>query len=100
MSAISHNQAHALGDLASVGATAGRIARINEARAIKSSETGLFAGALQAIRTVDMTPERVKKLIDTLNTSLESNPQFQVGHGNYGVRCAVLQCLCALEDES
>ena len=98
MQTLSHSQAFALGDLGSVGATAGRIARLNEARALKASEAGLFGGALQAIRTVDMTPDRVKQLIDALNTSLESNPQFQVGHGFYAMRCAILECLCAIED--
>ena len=66
MQTLSHSQAHAAGDLASVGATAGRIARINESRALASSEHRLFNGALQAIRTVAMTPERVQQLLAML----------------------------------
>ena len=98
MQTISHSQAFALGDLGSVGATAGRIARMNEARALKASEQGLIDGMRQAMRTVTMTPDLVKQLIGDLNTSLESNPQFQVGRGNYAMRCAVLECLCSIED--
>ena len=63
MQTLTHSQAHASGDLASVGATAGRIARLNESRAIAASERGLFNGALQAISSFTMTPERVAKLI-------------------------------------
>lgn len=78
---------------------AARQQRINDARVIKSSETALFNGALQAIRSTTLTPERVMQLISTVNASLDSNPQFQVGYGNYGVRCAVLECFCAIEAE-
>ena len=99
MTLLSHSQAHAAGDLASVGATAGRIARINESRALAASEHRLFNGALQAIRTVAMTPERVQQLLATLNACLEADPQYLPGNGNYTVRVAVLEAFCAVQED-
>ena len=99
MTAITHSQAHASGDLASVGATAGRIARINESRALAASEHRLFNGALQAIRTVAMKPERVQQLLATLNACLEADPQYLPGHGNYAVRVAVLEAFCTVQED-
>ena len=99
MTALTHSQAHASGDLASVGATAGRIARINESRAIAASEHRLFNGALQAIRTVAMKPERVQQLLATLNACLEADPQYLPGNGNYTVRVAVLEAFCTVQED-
>jgi hypothetical protein len=99
MTLLSHSQAHAAGDLASVGATAGRIARINESRALAASEHRLFNGALQAIRTVAMKPERVQQLLATLNACLEADPQYLPGHGNYAVRVAVLEAFCTVQED-
>ena len=99
MQTLSHSQAHAAGDLASVGATAGRIARINESRALAASEHRLFNGALQAIRTVAMKPERVQQLLATLNACLEADPQYLPGHGNYAVRVAVLEAFCTVQED-
>ena len=99
MTALTHSQAHAAGDLASVGATAGRIARINESRALAASEHRLFNGALQAIRTVAMKPERVQQLLATLNACLEADPQYLPGHGNYAVRVAVLEAFCTVQED-
>ena len=99
MQTLSHSQAHASGDLASVGATAGRIARINESRALAASEHRLFNGALQAIRTVAMKPERVQQLLATLNACLEADPQYLPGHGNYAVRVAVLEAFCTVQED-
>ncbi len=99
MQTLSHSQAHAAGDLASVGATAGRIARINESRALAASEHRLFNGALQAIRTVAMKPERVQQLLATLNACLEADPQYLPGNGNYAVRVAVLEAFCAVQED-
>lgn len=99
MQTLSHSQAHAAGDLASVGATAGRIARMNESRALAASEHRLFNGALQAIRTVAMTPERVQQLLATLNACLEADPQYLPGNGNYAVRFAVLTAFSAVQED-
>ena len=99
MNTLTHSQAHAAGDLASVGATAGRIARMNESRAIAASEHRLFNGALQAIRTVAMKPERVQQLLATLNACLEADPQYLPGHGNYAVRVAVLEAFCTVQED-
>ena len=99
MTALTHSQAHASGDLASVGATAGRIARMNESRALAASEHRLFNGALQAIRTVAMKPERVQQLLATLNACLEADPQYLPGHGNYAVRVAVLEAFCTVQED-
>ena len=99
MTALTHSQAHAAGDLASVGATAGRIARINESRALAASEHRLFNGALQAIRTVAMKPERVQQLLATLNACLEADLQYLPGHGNYAVRVAVLEAFCTVQED-
>lgn len=99
MQTLSHSQAHAAGDLASVGATAGRIARMAEHRALKASEHRLFNGALQAIRTVAMKPERVQQLLATLNACLEADPQYLPGNGNYAVRAAVLEAFCTVQDD-
>ena len=99
MQTLSHSQSHAAGDLASVGATAGRIARINESRALAASEHRLFNGALQAIRTVAMKPERVQQLLATLNACLEADPQYLPGHGNYAVRVAVLEAFCTVQED-
>mgnify|MGYP003409428549 FL=1 len=99
MTALTHSQAHASGDLASVGATAGRIARINESRALAASEHRLFNGALQAMRSVAMTPERVQQLLATLNACLEADPQYLPGNGNYTVRVAVLEAFCAVQED-
>jgi len=99
MNTLTHSQAHAAGDLASVGATAGRIARINESRALAASEHRLFNGALQAIRTVAMKPERVRQLLATLNACLEADPQYLPGRGNYAVRVAVLEAFCAVQED-
>ena len=99
MNTLTHSQAHAAGDLASVGATAGRIARMNESRAIAASEKALFDGALQAIRTVAMTPERVQQLLATLNACLEADPHYLPGRGNYAVRVAVLEAFCAVQED-
>ena len=99
MTALTHSQAHASGDLASVGATAGRIARINESRALAASEHRLFNGALQAIRTVAMKPERVQQLLATLNACLEADPQYLPGNGNYTVRVAVLEAFCTVQED-
>jgi len=70
MQTLSHSQAHASGDLASVGATAGRVARMNESRAIAASEKTLFDGALKAISSFTMTPERVAKLTPEITGAL------------------------------
>ena len=99
MNTLTHSQAHAAGDLASVGATAGRIARINESRALAASEHRLFNGALQAMRSVAMTPERVQQLLATLNACLEADPQYLPGNGNYAVRVAVLEAFCTVQDD-
>ena len=99
MQTLSHSQAHASGDLASPAATAGRIARLNESRAIAASEHRLFNGALQAIRTVAMTPERVQQLLATLNACLEADPQYLPGNGNYTVRVAVLEAFCTVQED-
>ena len=99
MNTLTHSQAHAAGDLASVGATAGRIARINESRALAASEHRLFNGALQAMRSVAMTPERVQQLLATLNACLEADPQYLPGHGNYAVRVAVLEAFCTVQED-
>ena len=99
MQTLSHSQAHASGDLVSPAATAGRIARLNESRAIAASEHRLFNGALQAIRTVAMKPERVQQLLATLNACLEADPQYLPGNGNYTVRVAVLEAFCAVQED-
>ena len=99
MTTLTHSQSHASGDLASPAATAGRIARINESRAIAASERGLFDGALQAIRTVAMKPERVQQLLATLNACLEADPQYLPGNGNYAVRVAVLEAFCTVQED-
>ena len=99
MQTLTHSQAHASGDLASPAATAGRIARINESRALAASERGLFDGALKAIRTVAMKPERVQQLLATLNACLEADPQYLPGRGNYAVRVAVLEAFCAVQED-
>mgnify|MGYP003405066659 FL=1 len=99
MQTLSHSQAHASGDLASPAATAGRIARINESRALAASEHRLFNGALQAIRTVAMKPERVQQLLATLNACLEADPQYLPGNGNYTVRVAVLEAFCTVQED-
>mgnify|MGYP000662086652 CR=1 FL=1 len=99
MPTLSHSQAHALGDLASVGATAGRIARINEQRAISASEKGLFDGSLKAIESVTPTPERVAKWIATINKVMEADGRYAIGHGHYAMRLALLECECRLDAE-
>ena len=99
MQTLSHSQAAASGNFESPGATAGRIARLNEARALKASEAALYDGSLQAMRSVSQSPSRVHGYMKELNSALERDPQFQVGHGNYAIRCAVLECLCAIEAE-
>jgi hypothetical protein len=99
MNTLTHSQAHAAGDLASVGATAGRIARINESRALAASEHRLFNGALQAMRSVAMTPERVQQLLATLNACLEADPHYLPGRGNYAVRVAVLEAFCTVQED-
>ena len=99
MNTLTHSQAHASGDLASPGATAGRIARLNESRAIAASERGLFDGALKAISSFTMTPERVRLLLATLNACMEADPRYLPGRGNYPVRVAVLEAFCAVQDD-
>ena len=100
MTALTHSQAHASGDLASPGATAGRIARINESRALAASERGLFDGALKAISSFTMTPERVAKLISAINDAVEFHGRYAIGHGHYyEIRLAVLECKCRINNE-
>ena len=99
MNTLTHSQAHASGDLASPGATAGRIARINESRAIAASERGLFDGALKAISSFTMTPERVSKLISAINDAVEFDGRYAIGHGHYEIRLALLECKCRIDNE-
>ena len=99
MQTLSHSQAHAAGDLASVGATAGRIARINESRALAASEKALFDGALKAISSFTMTPERVAKLITAVNDAMEFDGRYAIAHGHYEMRLAVLECMCRIDSE-
>ena len=99
MTLLSHSQAHAAGDLASVGATAGRIARMNEASAKAACEKRLFNGALQALRTVAMTPERVQQLLATLHAEMENDGRYAPGNGWCEMRLAVLECFCAIDSE-
>ena len=82
MQTLTHSQAHASGDLASHGATGGRIARINESRALAASERGLFDGALKAISSITMTPERVAKLITAVNDAMEFDGRYAIAHGH------------------
>ena len=99
MQTLTHSQAHAAGDLASVGATAGRIARMNESRAIAASEKQLFDGALKAISSFTMTPERVAKLISVINDAVEFDSRYAIGHGHYEIRLALLECKCRIDSE-
>ena len=99
MQTLSHSQAHASGDLASPAATAGRIARLNESRAIAASERGLFDGALKAISSFTMTPERVAKLITAVNDAMEFDGRYAIAHGHYEMRLAVLECKCRIDSE-
>ena len=99
MTTITHSQAHASGDLASPGATAGRIARINESRALAASERGLFDGALKAISSFTMTPERVAKLITAVNDAMEFDGRYAIAHGHYEIRLAVLECKCRIDHD-
>ena len=99
MQPLTHSQAHASGDLASVGATAGRIARINESRALAASERGLFDGALKAIGSFTMTPDRVSKLISAINDAVEFDGRYAIGHGHYEIRLALLECKCRIDNE-
>ena len=100
MNTLTHSQAHASGDLASPGATAGRIARINESRALAASERGLFDGALKAISSFAMTPERVAKLISAINDAVEFHGRYAIGRGHYyEIRLAVLECKCRIDNE-
>ena len=99
MQPLSHSQAHASGDLASPGATAGRIARINESRALAASERGLFDGALKAIGSFTMTPDRVAKLITAVNDAVEFDGRYAIGHGHYEIRLALLECKCRINNE-
>lgn len=99
MQVLSHSQAHASGDLASAAANAGRIARINESRAIRSSETALFNGALEAIRSVDLTPARVQQLMATINACMDRSPVYATYSAFYPVRLAVLEAFCAVDEE-
>ena len=99
MQTLSHSQAHASGDLASPAATAGRIARLNESRAIAASERGLFDGALKAISSFTMTPERVSKLISAINDAVEFDGRYAIGHGHYEIRLALLECKCRIDNE-
>ena len=99
MTTLTHSQAHASGDLASPGATAGRIARLNESRAIAASERGLFDGALKAISSFTMTPERVAKLISVINDAVEFDSRYAIGHGHYEIRLALLECKCRIDSE-
>ena len=73
--------------------------RANESRAIAASEKQLFDGALKAISTIAMTPERVQQLLATLNACLEADPQYLPGHGNYAVRVAVLEAFCTVQED-
>ena len=99
MQTLSHSQAHASGDLASPAATAGRIARLNESRAIAASERGLFDGALKAISSFTMTPERVSKLISAINDAVEFDGRYAIAHGHYEIRLAVLECKCRIDND-
>ena len=99
MQTLSHSQDHASGDLASPAATAGRIARLNESRAIAASERGLFDGALKAISSITMTPERVAKLITAVNDAMEFDGRYAIGHGHYEIRLALLECKCRIDNE-
>ena len=99
MQTLTHSQAHASGDLGSPEAVAGRVSRINEARARKASETALFNSAMQALRSVDMTPERVKQVLATLNARLDSDPHYLPGHSNYAIRLAVLEAFCTVDED-
>ena len=99
MQTLTHSQSHASGDLASPGATAGRIARLNESRAIAASERGLFDGALKAISSITMTPERVAKLITAVNDAMEFDGRYAIAHGHYEMRLAVLECKCRIDNE-
>ena len=99
MQTLSHSQAHASGDLASPAATAGRIARLNESRAIAASERGLFDGALKAISSFTMTPERVSKLISAINDAVEFDGRYAIGHGHYEIRLALLECTVRIDHD-
>jgi len=99
MQTLSHSQAHASGDLASAAAIAGRIERISNARAIAASEKALFDGALKAIASIKMTPERVAKLITAVNDAMEFDGRYAIGHGHYEMRLAVLECMCRIDSE-
>lgn len=99
MQTLTHSQAHAAGDLASVGATAGRIARINESRAFAASEKALFNDGLQAIRTVTMTPDRVQQLLATLYARMESDGRYSEGNGWHGMQQAVITCFGVIDSE-
>ena len=99
MQTLSHSQAHASGDLASPAATAGRIARLNESRAIAASERGLIDGALKAISSVTMKPEVVAKLISAINDAVEFDGRYAIGHGHYEIRLAVLECKCRIDND-
>ena len=99
MQTLSHSQAHASGDLASPAATAGRIARLNESRAIAASEKQLIDGALKVISSVTMKPEVVAKLISAINDAVEFDSRYAIGHGHYEIRLAVLECKCRIDSE-
>ena len=99
MQTLSHSQAHASGDLASPAATAGRIARRNESRAIAASERGLIDGALKVISSVTMKPEVVAKLIAAINDAVEFDGRYAIGHGHYEIRLALLECKCRIDSE-
>ena len=99
MNTITHSHAHASGDLASPGATAGRIARLNESRAIAASEKQLIDGALKVISSVTMKPEVVAKLISAINDAVEFDGRYAIGHGHYEIRLALLECKCRINNE-
>jgi len=94
---LSHSQAAASGDFESPGAVAGRTARINQSRALAASDQGLFDGALKALASVTLTPERVVKLVDSLDKAMEADGRYSIGNGWYEMRLAVMECSCRVD---
>lgn len=99
MIALTHSQAAAQGDLGSVAATAGRIARMDAARALRASEKGLVDVACKAILSVRLDPEVVLQVLDTLIAAMESDPRYQVESNHYPVKVAVMEASCTVDEE-
>jgi len=99
MNTLTHSQAAMSGDLSSVGATAGRIARMNEARAFKASEKLLLDQALTIISTITMEPMVVAKLVTAINAAVEFDDRYAIAHGHYEIRLAILECMCRVDLE-